>query len=84
MYNINISGTTHKLSKLRAILSTGSPLKPQSYDYVYRDIKKDVLLGSISGKTVCLTKEDVVEKDILFRLFNLEISVKIRKKSNHK
>jgi len=42
---------THKLSKLRTILSTGSPLAPESYDYVYRDIKADVLLASISGGT---------------------------------
>lgn len=42
---------THKLDTLHTILSTGSPLKPQSYDYVYSHIKKDVLLGSISGGT---------------------------------
>jgi len=44
-------GSTHKLTSLKAILSTGSPLKPQSYDFVYRDIKADLLLGSISGGT---------------------------------
>lgn len=44
-------GKTHHLSSLRMILSTGSPLVPHSYDYVYRDIKQDVLLGSISGGT---------------------------------
>ncbi|CAG2247060.1 AACS [Mytilus edulis] len=44
-------GKTHKLESLKAILSTGSPLKPQSYDYVYTDIKKDLLLASISGGT---------------------------------
>nr|KAG5704692.1 hypothetical protein BaRGS_025334 [Batillaria attramentaria] len=42
---------THKLSSLKMILSTGSPLKPDSYEYVYRDIKQDLLLGSISGGT---------------------------------
>ncbi|XP_061528732.1 acetoacetyl-CoA synthetase isoform X2 [Phycodurus eques] len=42
---------THNLQSLHTILSTGSPLKPQSYDYVYRCIKSDVLLGSISGGT---------------------------------
>merc|ERR1719510_2731193 len=42
---------THKLSTLKAICSTGSPLKPHSFDYVYRDIKADVLLASISGGT---------------------------------
>ncbi|XP_037387244.1 acetoacetyl-CoA synthetase [Pygocentrus nattereri] len=42
---------TNSLQSLHTILSTGSPLKPQSYDYVYNCIKKDVLLGSISGGT---------------------------------
>ncbi len=42
---------THRLSDLRAILSTGSPLLPESFDYVYRDIKADVQLSSISGGT---------------------------------
>jgi acetoacetyl-CoA synthetase len=42
---------THDLSRLKAILSTGSPLLPQSYDYVYRDVKPDVQLSSISGGT---------------------------------
>uniref|UniRef100_W5M1J4 Acetoacetyl-CoA synthetase n=1 Tax=Lepisosteus oculatus TaxID=7918 RepID=W5M1J4_LEPOC len=39
---------THNLQTLHTILSTGSPLKPQSYEYVYRCIKGSVLLGSIS------------------------------------
>uniref|UniRef100_A0A8K9X2A3 Acetoacetyl-CoA synthetase n=2 Tax=Oncorhynchus mykiss TaxID=8022 RepID=A0A8K9X2A3_ONCMY len=42
---------THALQTLHTILSTGSPLKPQSYEYVYRCIKNNVLLGSISGGT---------------------------------
>ncbi|ADE15594.1 acetoacetyl-CoA synthase [Nitrosococcus halophilus Nc 4] len=42
---------THNLAKLRALLSTGSPLAPESFDYVYRDIKGDVQLSSISGGT---------------------------------
>eukprot|EP00121_Abeoforma_whisleri_P006972 Awhi_evm2s6348 len=40
---------THDLSHLKAILSTGAPLTPDTFDYVYSDIKKDLLLGSISG-----------------------------------
>ncbi|XP_073322818.1 acetoacetyl-CoA synthetase [Pagrus major] len=44
-------GETHNLQSLHTILSTGSPLKPLSYDYVYRCIKSNVLLGSISGGT---------------------------------
>uniref|UniRef100_A0A8D1KGA5 Acetoacetyl-CoA synthetase n=1 Tax=Sus scrofa TaxID=9823 RepID=A0A8D1KGA5_PIG len=42
---------THSLQTLHTILSTGSPLKAQSYEYVYRCIKSSVLLGSISGGT---------------------------------
>lgn len=42
---------THNLSTLHTVLSTGSPLKPASFDYVYYSIKEDVLLGSISGGT---------------------------------
>lgn len=42
---------THRLTRLKAILSTGSPLAHESFDYVYRDIKADVCLSSISGGT---------------------------------
>ncbi len=42
---------SHDLSALRVILSTGSPLAPESFDYVYRDVKADVQLSSISGGT---------------------------------
>ena len=44
-------GRTHDLSSLRALLSTGSPLVPESFDYVYRSIKPDLQLASISGGT---------------------------------
>lgn len=66
-YKINIFGTSPKylkalsdfnadlksidLSSLETILSTGSPLLPEQFDYVYDHFKKDVLLGSISGGT---------------------------------
>jgi len=42
---------THDLSALRALLSTGSVLTPEGFDYVYRDIKRDLCLSSISGGT---------------------------------
>ena len=42
---------SYDLKKLKAILSTGSPLMEENFDYVYRDIKKDVQLSSISGGT---------------------------------
>jgi len=41
----------HDLRPLEAILSTGSPLAPASFDFVYREIKSDVMLASISGGT---------------------------------
>jgi len=42
---------THSLESLKTMASTGSPLVPESFDYVYRAIKKDLLLSSISGGT---------------------------------
>ena len=42
---------SHRLDALRTILSTGSPLAPESFDYVYRHVKRDVSLASISGGT---------------------------------
>ena len=44
-------GASHDLSALRAILATGSPLAPPSFDYVYQHVKRDVQLSSISGGT---------------------------------
>jgi acetoacetyl-CoA synthetase len=44
-------GATHRLDSLSTILSTGSPLLPQSFDHIYRDWKADVHLASISGGT---------------------------------
>jgi acetoacetyl-CoA synthetase len=42
---------THDLSNLKVIASTGSVLVPESFDYVYRDVKQDVHLASMSGGT---------------------------------
>jgi acetoacetyl-CoA synthetase len=44
-------GETHDLSALRTISSTGSPLSPEGFAFVYEAIKKDVHLASISGGT---------------------------------
>ncbi len=44
-------GSTFDLGSLRAIISTGSPLAPEQYDYVHSTIKRDVHLASISGGT---------------------------------
>jgi len=43
--------TFSHLSTLRTILSTGSPLVDESFDYVYEHVKPSVQLGSISGGT---------------------------------
>ncbi|TKJ29249.1 MAG: acetoacetate--CoA ligase [Chloroflexi bacterium B3_Chlor] len=39
------------LTPLKAVLSTGSPLSVESFEFVYRDIKEDICLSSISGGT---------------------------------
>jgi acetoacetyl-CoA synthetase len=41
----------HSLETLRAMLSTGSPLAPESFDFVYQHIKSDICLSSITGGT---------------------------------
>ncbi len=46
---------SHRLERLRAILSTGSPLSHESFRYIYRDFKEDVCLSSISGGTDILS-----------------------------
>lgn len=55
-YLASVEGAGVKLQKgdipsVRAILSTGSPLSEENFEYVYRDIKKDLVLSSISGGT---------------------------------
>jgi acetoacetyl-CoA synthetase len=42
---------THDLSALRVMASTGSPLAPENFDFVYDAIKPDLHLASISGGT---------------------------------
>jgi acetoacetyl-CoA synthetase len=41
----------YALKDLRTMFSTGSPLAPESFDYVYEAIKHDICLSSISGGT---------------------------------
>jgi len=48
--NLNIIDT-HNLSNLETIGSTGSPLVHESFDYIYKFIKKDVSVASLSGGT---------------------------------
>ena len=42
---------THKLTNLRAMMSTGSPLSAENFDFVYDAVKPDIHLASISGGT---------------------------------
>ena len=42
---------THRLASVRTMTSTGSPLAPESFDFVYEHVKRDVHLASISGGT---------------------------------
>lgn len=47
-------GSRFDLGPLRAMGSTGSPLSPEGFEWVYREVKEDLLLGSTSGGTdVC-------------------------------
>jgi len=41
----------YDLPGMRMLLSTGSPLAPESYDFVYAHVKRDICLASISGGT---------------------------------
>ncbi|EPL15627.1 acetoacetate--CoA ligase [Pseudomonas sp. CF161] len=42
---------SHDLGSLKTLLCTGSPLSPHSYDYVYRELKQELCLASMSGGT---------------------------------
>lgn len=48
-------GHSHRLDALRTILSTGSALTHESFEYVYREVKRDLCLSSISGGTDILS-----------------------------
>jgi acetoacetyl-CoA synthetase len=42
-------GKTYDLTPLKAVLSTGSPLSVEGFEYIYREVKEDLQLASISG-----------------------------------
>jgi acetoacetyl-CoA synthetase len=44
-------GKTHDVASIRTVLSTGSPLAPDSFEYIYDAVKPDVHLASMSGGT---------------------------------
>ncbi|MDC1245372.1 acetoacetate--CoA ligase [Pelagibacteraceae bacterium] len=64
----------YRLSKLRTICSTGSPLSNDGFKYVYKNIKKDVHLSSISGGT------DIVSCFVLGNLYQPVILGEIQNK----
>jgi acetoacetyl-CoA synthetase len=64
----------YKLSKLKTICSTGSPLSNDSFKYVYENIKKNVHLSSISGGT------DIVSCFVLGNLYQPVILGEIQNK----
>ena len=65
----------YKLKKLRTICSTGSPLSEDGFNYVYKNIKKDVHLASISGGT------DIVSCFVLGNLYQPVYSGEIQNKA---
>ena len=64
----------YKLKNLRTICSTGSPLSKESFEYIYKNIKKNVHLSSISGGT------DIVSCFVLGNLYEPVISGEIQNK----
>ena len=65
----------YKLPKLRTICSTGSPLSKDGFNYVYKNIKKDIHLASISGGT------DIVSCFVLGNLYQPVYSGEIQNKA---
>jgi acetoacetyl-CoA synthetase len=65
----------YKLSNLRTICSTGSPLSEDGFNYVYKNIKKDIHLASISGGT------DIVSCFVLGNLYQPVYSGEIQNKA---
>jgi len=62
----------YKLNKLKTICSTGSPLSKDGFNYIYKKIKKNVHLSSISGGT------DIVSCFVLGNIYNPVISGEIQ------
>ena len=64
----------YKLKNLRTICSTGSPLSKEGFEYIYKNLKKNVHLASISGGT------DIVSCFVLGNLYEPVISGEIQNK----
>lgn len=71
----NLNFDNLNLSELKIIASTGSPLVKESFEYVYKNIKKDVHLASISGGT------DIVGCLVLGNIFSNVYSGEIQGES---
>jgi len=69
---INFSSNKHKLSHLKTICSTGSPLSEDNFEYIYSKVKKNIHLASISGGT------DIVSCFVLGNIFSPVISGQIQ------
>jgi acetoacetyl-CoA synthetase len=65
---------THDFASLRLVMSTGSPLAPESFDYVYDSIKEDVCLASISGGTDIMGA--FVEASLVLPVYRGELQVR--------
>ena len=78
-FQVNIK-SKFKLKKLRTICSTGSPLSGDSFDYVYKKIKSNVHLASISGGTdiiSCFVLGNVYEPVIKGEIQNSGLGMKV-------
>ncbi len=64
----------YKLKSLRTICSTGSPLSKEGFEYIYKNLKKNIHLSSISGGT------DIVSCFVLGNLYEPVISGEIQNK----
>jgi acetoacetyl-CoA synthetase len=60
--------TAPLIPTLRAVLSTGSPLLPQSFDYIHKKINADVMIGSITGGTdICSLFAGCIASEPVYR-----------------
>ena len=86
----NIMPNKYQFSKLRSILSTGSPLVEENFEFVYKSWKKDVQLCSISGGTdiiSCFALGNPIKDVINGRLQSLGLGMNVQSfdmKGNHK
>ena len=73
LYKLKIKNK-YRLKNLRTICSTGSPLSKEGFEYIYKNLKKNVHLSSISGGT------DIISCFVLGNLYEPVISGEIQNK----